>query len=70
VRSTSFNSVVGVAVVTVYEPASIKKFITAAVPVFNLIPAPGEPARFGFYVVKDLVVLDAAIRTVKTTASS
>jgi len=26
------NSVVGVAVVTVYEPASIKKFITARCP--------------------------------------
>jgi hypothetical protein len=59
------NSAVGVATVTIYEPANLKKTKTAAVPIFNLVPAPGEPARFGFYVLKDIIVLDTAVRTGK-----
>ena len=49
--------------VTINEPTNIKGFVTRAVPVFNLVPAPGEPARFGFFVLHDIVVLDTAIKT-------
>jgi uncharacterized repeat protein (TIGR01451 family) len=60
------DSAVGAAVVNVYsstvgsggaEPA------TQAVPVFNLVPSPGEPARFGFEAVKSPVILDTGVRT-------
>ncbi|HWG08121.1 MAG TPA: hypothetical protein VN672_03835 [Solirubrobacteraceae bacterium] len=59
------DTVVGVAVLTINEPANFKGFVTEAVPVFNLVPAPGEPARFGFFVVHDLVVLDTSVKTGK-----
>ena len=43
------NTAVGVAMVTVSEPA-LKGAFTAPVPLFNLTPQVGEPARFGFEV--------------------
>jgi hypothetical protein len=57
------NTVVGVATVTINEPFNFKGAVTKAVPVFNLVPAPGEPARFGFFVLHDIVVLDTAVKT-------
>jgi hypothetical protein len=58
------ETVVGVAEVTIDEPLSFEKGPeTISVPVFNLEPAPGEPARFGIVAVKVPVVLDTAVRT-------
>jgi hypothetical protein len=56
------NTAVGVAVVTINEP-EIFSFTTIAVPIFNLTPARGEPARFGFEVFKVPVVLDTAVKS-------
>jgi hypothetical protein len=56
------ETAVGVAVVTIYEPVLLQ-FSTITVPLFNLTPAQGEPARFGFEVFKVPVVLDTAVRS-------
>jgi hypothetical protein len=57
------ETAIGVASVTVNEPATFEGTATATVPVFNLVPAPGEPARFGIFVLHDIVVLDTAVKT-------
>jgi hypothetical protein len=56
------ETVVGVASVTVFEPQNLK-FGTFPVPLFNLVPAAGEPARFGFEIAQAPVTLDASVRT-------
>jgi hypothetical protein len=56
------NTAVGVAVVSINEPALIG-YTHRVVPLFNLKPAPGEPARFGFEVLKLTVTLDTAVMT-------
>ncbi len=58
------DTAVGVAQVT----ANVKPAVginTYSVPVFNLEPARGEPARFGFYLAEDQVgvTLDTSVRT-------
>jgi hypothetical protein len=55
-------SVVGVATVTALEPNRFGYF-TKAVPLFNLEPARGEPARFGFEADWIPVTLDASLRS-------
>ena len=57
------DTAVGVAAVTYNDPKVDIGYATNVVPVFNLVPAPGEPARFGFEVVHVPVVLDTSIRT-------
>ncbi len=58
------DTVVGVAEVTIDEPLVFGEGPeTRTVPVFNLEPAPGEPARFGLVALKVPVVLDTAVRT-------
>jgi hypothetical protein len=55
---------VGTAAVTVNEPHFVG-VNTFTIPIFNLEPAVGEPARFGFFIPLNLtaVVLDTAVRT-------
>ncbi len=56
------NSVVGVASVTAHEP--ILKVFSGLVPIFNLVPAHGEPARFGFEVLgKVPIIIDTSVRS-------
>jgi hypothetical protein len=63
-NSCPADAAVGVAVPSAIEPSFLGlvpfKFV---VPVFNLVPAVGEPARFGFTDVGVPVVLDTAVRT-------
>ena len=56
------GSVVGVATLTLQEPAKLG-YTTAVVPVFNLVPAQGEPARFGFLETGVPIELDTSVRT-------
>ncbi len=57
------STVVGVASVTADEPKALKVF-TKTVPVFNLVPAQGEPARFGLEVAgKVPIVIDTSVRS-------
>ncbi|HEY4452290.1 MAG TPA: hypothetical protein VGN13_11940 [Solirubrobacteraceae bacterium] len=56
------DTVVGVVRVTVNEPVQ-EGLITFTLPVFNLEPAEGEPARFGFLVEFTPVYIDTAVRT-------
>jgi hypothetical protein len=56
------NTAIGVARLTFLEPSSTS-YKTVTVPVFNLVPGPGEPARFGFVAYRLQVVLNTAVRT-------
>ena len=56
------ESAVGVASVTLLEPSRLG-FVTLDVPLFNLEPAQGEPARFGFEADGVPVTLETAVRT-------
>jgi hypothetical protein len=59
------QTAIGVASVSVYEPGILKGNITLTVPLFNLEPYYGEPARFGFFIpsgTKIPVVLDTSLR--------
>ena len=62
VNECQAQTAVGVADVTINEPGSVH-LNTFVVPVFNLTPSPGEPARFGFNVEGNPVILDTSIRT-------
>jgi hypothetical protein len=58
------DTALGVASVTVDDPADFGPApVTLTVPVFNLAPAVGEPARFGLDVENVGVLLDASVRT-------
>jgi hypothetical protein len=56
------STAIGVASVTIDEPLHFG-LQTIPVPLFNLAPGRGEPARFGFEVAGALVTLDTMIRT-------
>jgi hypothetical protein len=58
------ETAVGVSTVRILEPNTLKGLLaTREVPVFNLTPSPGEPARFGFEVLKSPVILDTAVKS-------
>ncbi len=61
-NACSAQTVVGVARVNVNVPTNIG-LGTFTDPLFNLEPAAGEPARFGFTVFGNPVILDTAVRT-------
>jgi hypothetical protein len=56
------DTAMGVANITIDEPRNLN-VLTMPVPVFNITPAVGEPARFGFVFVGDPVILDTSVRT-------
>jgi hypothetical protein len=56
------DTVVGVASITFDEPVTLG-IQTKPVPLFNLTPGLGEPARFGFEFANAPVTLDTAVRT-------
>jgi len=62
VNSCPENTAIGVAVVTYYDPIGLG-FQVNTVPVFNLIPGPGEPARFGFEAAHVPIILNTSVRT-------
>jgi hypothetical protein len=57
------QTAVGVARVLVYIPTVLDRTGTFTVPLFNIEPVVGEPARFGFIVEGEPVLLDTAVRT-------
>jgi hypothetical protein len=54
------SSAVGVASVTIIESQNLG-FVRVPVPIFNLVPARGEPARFGFMPTGVPVVIDTSV---------
>jgi hypothetical protein len=56
------DTALGVASITIYEPY-FREVITITVPLFNLKPSVGEPARFGFKTVFFNTILDTSVRT-------
>src|ERR1019366_4420329 len=56
------GTAIGVAAVTINDPITLF-YQNYIVPVFNLVPAPGEPAKFGFEVAHVPIVLNTSVRT-------
>ncbi len=56
------STVVGVAVTALAIPG-VPRPVTVPEPLFNLVPTPEEPARFGYHVARDPIILDTAVRT-------
>jgi hypothetical protein len=63
VNACPADSAIGVALVTLNLANPPLAVFTEAVPVFNLVPAPGEPARFGLEDTKVPIILDTSVRT-------
>jgi hypothetical protein len=56
------DTAIGVATITIDEPLHVG-LNTYPIPLYNLQPAVGEPARFGFELVSAPIVLDTAVRS-------
>jgi hypothetical protein len=56
------GSMVGVVILTFDEP-NLGGVVTSPVPIFNMVPEKGEPARFGFEVVQAPIFLNTEVRT-------
>jgi hypothetical protein len=56
------DTVIGVASITLDEPTNLT-LKTEPVPLFNLEPKRGEPARFGFEIAYASVILDTSVRS-------
>ena len=56
------NTAIGVASANIYTPVVLGDY-TASVPIFNITPNAGEPARFGFTIDEVPVVLTTKVRT-------
>jgi hypothetical protein len=59
------DTAIGVVDVTVHQPVfgAARPFQTYPIPVFNLTPKKGEPARFGFFFLGIPVPIDFSVRT-------
>jgi hypothetical protein len=57
------DTVIGVANTTIVVPILSPRPVTIPVPLYNLAPQTGEPARFGFRLVGEPVLLDTSVRT-------
>ncbi|HWX45040.1 MAG TPA: hypothetical protein VNY52_06930 [Solirubrobacteraceae bacterium] len=57
------DTALGVADTTVLIPGLLPQAVTVPVPLFNLVPQTGEPARFGFMAFTVPVILDTSVRT-------
>ena len=63
VNACPADAAIGVALITLTLPSPPLPELTEAVPVFNLVPAPGEPARFGLEDTQVPIILDTSVRT-------
>lgn len=56
------NTAVGMAMIGINEPTNFG-IVTLPTPIFNIEPATGEPARFGFILPATPIILDTSVRT-------